>query len=566
MKNSFGICVCILIALLVLSTGMITTLKGSHNQDENTVDDDLLKINMDCDQSLMLKKDLSDLLLRTTRYSHLQSNQFLTTGQNEDDTIYLNTGLAVCGTTDKGFAIVGSTGEIDVDSMDVEGEMIVVKTDENGSEQWMKTYTIGDITDGLSIQQTTGNGFIIGGTSLDEPYITSALLLKLDEQGNKQWAKTFQFSGFATGTKAIQTADGGYLLTGETVNLDIPGTTSAFVLKTDSNGDQQWIKYFEVSDLNVGYSLVQTMDKEYILAGYTAVFDLNNPPFYISDCDIILFKIDEEGKTIFSSTFDIDENDICYSVDDTSDGGCVMTGVCNAFESDPHNLFVLKCDELGITDWTSIIHNCTGRSIEQTTDDGFLISGSKGGCSAGSCTPSSSLLIKTNAHGTKQWDEYYPGLEQAVCNQGCITQDDGYVLTGATLCEEYEYLGQILLLKTDEDGIMQWQKTFCKHMPDTTLSLAFDETGLVVENTGDIFAKNVEMFVEIQGGLLGNINSKTNLSMNQCDKGDQLMLEFPEVFGFGKVEITADCYAYNAPFRRVEQDGFVFLRFLKLTD
>jgi hypothetical protein len=106
-----------------------------------------------------------------------------------------------------------------------------LKLDPNGDVQWQKTYG-GPSGDGAySIQQTTDGGYIVAGwTSSFGAGNGDIWVLKLDPNGDVQWQKTY---GGPSGDGAYsiqQTTDGGYIVAGA-VYLDI------WILKLDANGD-----------------------------------------------------------------------------------------------------------------------------------------------------------------------------------------------------------------------------------------------------------------------------------------------------------------------------------------
>lgn len=512
------------------------------------------------------EQSLSEFLITTTNLNNIIHSNHPIRNDTFKEKLYINTGLSVCETYDNEYVITGSTGQISLSSTNVNGDIILLRSDTNGSEIWMKTYCNGKVCDGWSVEQTTDAGFIIGGVSIDYSFGSFALLVKTDENGEVEWSKKFSVMDMALATQAIQTSDGGYLLTGNTAGMSNPLSSSLFLLKTDENGVMEWSETFLEKDINVGYSVYETADQDFIVAGYTADLNMNDPNLPIKNSDFLTLKIDQNGEEIWRNTIDIEKDDICNSVS-SCHSGIVLSGVCNALLlSDSPDLLLVKINENGQLQMNTIIENTIGKSVEETADHGFIIGAYEGGCSAGSCLPSTATIIKTDENGTLLWKKSYQGIEQAVCNEGCITSDGGYILSGATVSSDYEYFSQILLLKTDENGNKQWENTYCKCMPDTALSVEIDTGGVLVENIGNIFAKNVEIHLKIEGGLFNKIQSTANLTVDMIIEGDKATLEFPAVFGFGNVEIISTTYCSNAKFNREEADGFVFLSFLKIKE
>ena len=96
-------------------------------------------------------------------------------------------------------------------------------------------------------------------------------LIKTDGSGNQQWSKTFGGSGFDFGYSVQQTADGGFIIAGMTSSFGAGGY-DVYLIKTDGSGNQQWSKTFGGSDYDYGYSVQQTADGGFIIAGDTDSF------------------------------------------------------------------------------------------------------------------------------------------------------------------------------------------------------------------------------------------------------------------------------------------------------
>ena len=217
-----------------------------------------------------------------TEYAHAQVVRFARTygGMNDDRAWF------VLQTTDGGYIVAGYTNSFGAGS----GDVFLVKTDANGNVQWAKTYggTGGEIAH--SVQQTSDGGYIVAG------YTTSfgagwgdAFLVKTDANGNVQWAKTYGSTGDEYIITVQQTSDGGYIGAGATSSFGAGGL-DFFLIKTDANGNLQWAKTYGGTGLDsVYYSVQQTSDGGYIVAGYTTSFGAGGE-------DIFLVKTDANGN------------------------------------------------------------------------------------------------------------------------------------------------------------------------------------------------------------------------------------------------------------------------------
>jgi hypothetical protein len=99
-----------------------------------------------------------------------------------------------------------------------------------------------------------------------------------------------------------------------------------------------WSKTYGGTDDDIGYSVVQTSDGGYAIAGYTVG---------ASPGDAYLVKTDESGTMLWSKTYGGTGNDIGYSVVQTSDGGYAIAGSTNSFGADGYDVYLVKTDVNG---------------------------------------------------------------------------------------------------------------------------------------------------------------------------------------------------------------------------
>jgi hypothetical protein len=147
--------------------------------------------------------------------------------------------------------------------MDCNENILLIKTDANGNEQWNKTFGGASRDRVYSLQVTSDRGYIIAGYTQIAGW-ENAWLIKADSNGNEQWNKTF---GRDEAYAAKQISDGGYI-------LSVTNGSSVWLIKTDSNGNEQWKRTFGGSAPSPDeiFSIQQTLDGGFILAGTTRSF------------------------------------------------------------------------------------------------------------------------------------------------------------------------------------------------------------------------------------------------------------------------------------------------------
>jgi len=122
----------------------------------------------------------------------------------------------------------------------------------------------------------------------------------------QKWSRTFGGSDYDDAGWVRQTSDGGYILAGCTRSFGAGGS-DAWLIKTDSLANEDWSRTFGGSDYDYAYSVRQTSDGGYILAGWTYSFGAGS-------CDAWLIKTDSAGNEQWSRTFGGSDYDYAYSV------------------------------------------------------------------------------------------------------------------------------------------------------------------------------------------------------------------------------------------------------------
>ena len=195
---------------------------------------------------------------------------------------------------------------------------------------------------------------------------------------DEEWNKTFGGPEDETLSSVIQTNDGGYLMTGR-VKASGPSNYDIWLVKTSQNGDEQWNKTFggAITDQNFwGQPVQQTSpDDGYIITGYTTSFGDGAG-------DVWLIKTDEYGNEQWNKTFGRPNwlaSDIGYSVRQIQGGGYVIVGsTCSYSAGGEYDVWLIETDEYGAQVRSRTYggpFNDEGFSIEQTTDNGFIITG-----------------------------------------------------------------------------------------------------------------------------------------------------------------------------------------------
>ncbi len=327
--------------------------------------------------------------------------------------------------------------------------------------EWEKLYGGEGDEEGHSVQQTTDGGYIlVGDTASHNPggNDSDVYLVKIDAEGNETWSRTFGGDQEDTGQSVLQASDGGYVVAGTTWSFGA-GLSDVYLIKTDPAGDEQWSKTFGGDDRDWCTSVRQTNDGGYVLAGTTRSFGDGLGDLYV-------IKTDTDGNTEWARVFGNNNIGEGHSAHETSDGGYLVAGT-----SGPA-IHVIKTDRNGNQEWTwswswqCPVGGCFPDKVEalwveETSDGGAVIVVCISATIDANGLLISSELIKINASGDTAWSTSLPCDDCAVFGRSVQeTIDGGYIVAG----EGGEFLGddslamRRYLLKTDANGTAQWMQ------------------------------------------------------------------------------------------------------------
>ena len=343
-------------------------------------------------------------------------------------------GYSVQQTADGGYIVVGNTESFGAGGEDV----YLVRTDGSGDTLWTRTYGGAKTDRGYSVQQTADGGYIIVGltTSFGSGQ-TDIYLVKTNASGDTLWTRAYGGPGLDEGYAVQQTPDGGYVVAGAVCLAS--DTEDVYLMRTNPSGDTLWTRTYGGSGCDEGNSLRVTTDGGYIIAGITESFGSRS-------ADVYLIKTNASGDTLWTRTYGGPSYDEAYSVQQTTDGGYIITGTTESFAGSV-GVYLLKTNASGDTLWTRyyVPSYCLANSVQQTTDGGYVIAGIIGSLA-------NVYLVKTNASGDTLWTRTYgSGLADDGGNSVQQTTDGGYIVAGYTTS-----LGaggyDVYLIKTDSLG------------------------------------------------------------------------------------------------------------------
>jgi len=309
-------------------------------------------------------------------------------------------------TKDGGYIVAGSSSSKDIPGLKNHGseDFYIIKLDLKGNIIWQKMYGGNGEDWASSIYQTKDGGYIlsgytnsnnISGMKYKDKYYEYFYVLKLDSKGDIQWQNLFggsQMEGekeFIESAFSIQqTDDEGYIITGPSGAKDIPGVKNNgncdyFILKLDSDGNIIWQKMYGGSGYDNAFSIQQTEDGGYIVAGFSDSTDIpgikNN-----GYMDIYIIKIDLKGNIIWQKMYGGSGYDKAFSIQQTEDGGYIIAGLSDSTDipglknNGGDSIYIIKINLKGDIIWQRIYggsdYDCA-YSIFQDKDGGYIVAG-----------------------------------------------------------------------------------------------------------------------------------------------------------------------------------------------
>ena len=284
-------------------------------------------------------------------------------------------------------------------SINSSSDIFIIKTDSQGNLEWQKSYGDDQDEKANSIDISIDGGFIISGEVINQNTgFSLCYLIKIDDEGELNWSNTFGGSQSDNGLSVISTNDAGFAITGMTRSSgDSDG--DVWLIKVNGNGEMEWERTYGGNETEYGRTIQQTDDGGYIIIGQTESFGLGFNDAY-------LIKTDSEGNEIWSQTFGGQGTDHGRQVVSTLDAGYLISGYTDSFGTlGGFNFWLIKANSLGELEWQKFYGeqgDDRGLSGIQTSDGGYAIAGYS---NSGASNVSDILFIKTDDNGNAEIDQ-----------------------------------------------------------------------------------------------------------------------------------------------------------------
>ena len=255
-----------------------------------------------------------------------------------------------------------------------------------------------------------------------------------------------------------QTYDGGYVETGY-ISMS-QSLSNIFLVKLSPSGKKEWFRILSDSAINYIYSVRQTPDRGYVIAG---------GPYFNGNFKVLLDKFDSAGNLLWSKNYGGAYNESAFDLQLTKDGGFIMAGyfqTINSVFSTFNHGYVIKTDSKGDTLWTvtfgDSLHQAVANCVAQTSDGGYII----GGFKVIDTFYDYNYILKIDSAGKKIWEKTYgdaTGTYDYLVNSIIQSKDGNYYATGAKALDAtfgYGGISNLYVFKLNPNGDSLWQKYY----------------------------------------------------------------------------------------------------------
>ena len=274
------------------------------------------------------------------------------------------------------------------------------------------------------------------------------------------WARSYSGEQFRSANSLSQTSDGGFIV-GGTANIIDLYNHDFWIVKLDAKGIIQWQKAYGSEFSDEIYSINEVSDGGFIAAGYTSSFNGGGNSWIV--------RLDNNGDVIWQVLYLLSPYSNIREIEEIPGEGFVF--VVNSWDS---RRWFVKIDYAGNVILLKELFSSfryEAFNLEQTSDHGFVIAGiiNKSG-------EEGLWLAKLYADGSLQWQKKYQPMDYDIYGHGIFlrqTDDDGYIIMGKTI-----YYGEdVIIIKLDEYGGIQWQKQYGGSFQDGTNAIQQTQDG-----------------------------------------------------------------------------------------
>ncbi len=359
-------------------------------------------------------------------------------------------------------------------------------------QQWARQYGGPDVDIPFSIKFTSDGGTIVAGYTDSQGGDVSPhpnreywdlWVLKLDRCGVIQWERSWGGTQYESARDIVQTADGGYLVAGETNSSDggviagYGGTKDIWILRLDANGNLLWQKRYGGTGLDIANHIHLLNDGTFLLAASSSSNDGNISGNHgtAGYTDGVLMKLDANGALLWSRCYGGTKNEELLDIE-IINGRTYLAGYANSIDGDippsqkNYDVWLLALDANGNKIYSKVFggsQNDVAYSMTRGNDGTLTLAGyttsTDGDVSGAKGSQDYWVINVTTANGTLNWQRVLGGTDAEYANDVITDADGGYIIGGISYSSNGDVAnplgeGDYWVVKLNAAGGLVWQQ------------------------------------------------------------------------------------------------------------
>jgi hypothetical protein len=368
---------------------------------------------------------------------------------------------------------------------------------------------------GLSgiVQTASGGYFMTGSTpNLDEE-VSDIYMVETDVRGKMTWSGRIEDEDYnESGGRLVPLANNEYLLFG-TRSREGSNNTDMQLMKIDADREAVWSETYGGDDIDKAADIL-VVEGGYLLLGTSDSFPIGG----VIGKNVYLVKVNEDGDEQWSATYGGDGGENAKSIIAVSDGGYLILAESTSWASDDQDqdLYLLKVDANGNLIWDEIVDGA-GREgaaeLAELPGGGFAVVGYS---ASGGTGGRDMYLTVVDVSGNRVWDRYFGG-EYSDGASNVLIAEDGIIIAGSIqvlfieTSDGTDRYSDLFVIKTDFDGNDMWSRQFGGYKNEGASEMLFDTAGNIIISggTSSYFIHNKVFFLSIspEGEFVTSIDS-----------------------------------------------------------
>lgn len=360
-------------------------------------------------------------------------------------------------------------------------------------EQWLQRYGGSSVDIPYTIKFTSDGGTVVAGyTDSKDGTVTThsprdywdLWVLKLNACGIVQWEKSLGGTGYESARDIEQTADGGYIVLGETNSTDgdviagYGGTKDIWLIKLDASGNMQWQKRYGGNGLDIGNHILVNNDGSYLIAASSSSnnADITGNHGTGGFTDGVLMKISATGVLQWSKCYGGTKNEELLDIE-IINGKIYASGYANSTDGDippsqkNYDVWLLALDQNGNKIFSKVYggsQNDVAYSMTKGADGSLTLAGyttSKDGDVSGAKGSQDYWVLNIDQSGKLNWQKVLGGTDADYANVILTDKDSSYIVGGISYSSNGDITGangsgDYWVVKLDSKGSVVWKKNW----------------------------------------------------------------------------------------------------------